>query len=79
MVPPEELDAATSELVARLASGPTSAIGLTKRLLNTSIDSDRASAFLAEAMAQEIQMTASDATEGPTAFVERRTPAFKGW
>jgi 2-(1,2-epoxy-1,2-dihydrophenyl)acetyl-CoA isomerase len=79
VVPAEELAAATDELVGRLAVGPTSAIGLTKRLLNTSIDSDRAAAFLAEAMAQEIQMTASDATEGPTAFVERRTPEYRGW
>jgi 2-(1,2-epoxy-1,2-dihydrophenyl)acetyl-CoA isomerase len=79
VVPAEELVSTTEQLVARLAAGPTSAIGLTKRLLNTSIDSDRAGAFLAEAMAQEIQMTASDATEGPTAFVERRAPQFKGW
>jgi 2-(1,2-epoxy-1,2-dihydrophenyl)acetyl-CoA isomerase len=79
VVPADELATTTDDLVARLAAGPTSAIGLTKRLLNTSIDSDRAGAFLAEAMAQEIQMTASDATEGPTAFVERRTPQFKGW
>jgi 2-(1,2-epoxy-1,2-dihydrophenyl)acetyl-CoA isomerase len=79
VVPADELASATEELVGRLAMGPTSAITLTKRLLNTSLDSDRASAFLAEAMAQEIQMTASDASEGPTAFVERRTPQFKGW
>lgn len=79
VVAPEDLDAATTELVNRLAAGPTTAIVLTKRLLNTSLDADRASAFLAEAMAQEIQMTASDATEGPTAFMERRTPEYKGF
>ncbi|MCU1594968.1 MAG: putative enoyl-CoA hydratase [Frankiales bacterium] len=79
VVPADELDAVTTELVGRLAAGPTSAIVLTKRLLNTSLDSDRASAFLAEAMAQEIQMTASDASEGPKAFMERRTPDYKGF
>jgi 2-(1,2-epoxy-1,2-dihydrophenyl)acetyl-CoA isomerase len=79
VVPATELVAATDELVGRLATGPTTAIGLSKRLLNASLDQDRANAFLAEAMAQEIQMTAADATEGPTAFMERRAPQYKGW
>jgi 2-(1,2-epoxy-1,2-dihydrophenyl)acetyl-CoA isomerase len=79
VVPADELASATEELVARLAAGPTSAIALTKRLLNASLDSDRNGAFLAEAMAQEIQMTAGDATEGPTAFMERRPPQYRGW
>jgi 2-(1,2-epoxy-1,2-dihydrophenyl)acetyl-CoA isomerase len=79
VVPREDLASTTDELVARLAAGPTSAIALTKRLLNSSLDSDRTAAFLAEAMAQEIQMTAADASEGPTAFMERRPPQYRGW
>jgi 2-(1,2-epoxy-1,2-dihydrophenyl)acetyl-CoA isomerase len=79
VVPPDALRATASELAARLAAGPTSALGLTKRLLNASLDSDRASALLAEAMAQEVQMTAADATEGVTAFLERRSPEYKGY
>jgi 2-(1,2-epoxy-1,2-dihydrophenyl)acetyl-CoA isomerase len=79
VVPATELDAAVDEYARRLAVAPTSAISLTKRLLNASPDSDRASAFLAEAMAQEIQSSAEDSSEGVRSFVERRPPEFRGW
>ena len=79
VVPPEELDAVTREWASRLAAGPTVALGLAKRLLNRSLDSDRATAFAEEAAAQEIAMATDDAQEGVGAFVARRTPEFKGW
>jgi 2-(1,2-epoxy-1,2-dihydrophenyl)acetyl-CoA isomerase len=79
VVPATELDTAVDEYARRLAAAPTSAISLTKRLLNASPDSDRASAFLAEAMAQEIQSSAEDSSEGVRSFVERRPPEFRGW
>lgn len=79
VVPPEELDDAVDELVQRLAGAPTTAIGLTKRLLNDAPDTDRTGAFVAEAMAQEIQSYAEDAGEGVRAFVEKRPAAFVGW
>ncbi|HEX3899679.1 MAG TPA: enoyl-CoA hydratase/isomerase family protein [Mycobacteriales bacterium] len=78
VVPRDDLRATVTELAERLAAGPTSAIALTKRLLNLSLDQDRASALLAEAMAQEVQMTATDATEGVAAFIERRPPDYLG-
>jgi len=51
VVPAADLTAAADEFALRLAAGPTTAISLTKRLLNASPDGDRAAAFLAEAMA----------------------------
>ena len=48
----------------RLATGPTRALALTKQLVNASLDADRATAFAAEAAAQEINMTTRDAQEG---------------
>jgi 2-(1,2-epoxy-1,2-dihydrophenyl)acetyl-CoA isomerase len=79
VVPAAELGAAADEFARRLAAGPTTAISLTKRLLNASPDGDRAAAFLAEAMAQEIQSTAEDSTEGVRSFMERRPPEFRGF
>ena len=79
VVPTAELDAAADEFARRLAAGPTTAISLTKRLLNASPDGDRSAAFLAEAMAQEIQSTAEDSREGVRSFMERRPPEFRGF
>jgi 2-(1,2-epoxy-1,2-dihydrophenyl)acetyl-CoA isomerase len=79
VVPAAELGAAADEFALRLAAGPTTAISLTKRLLNASPDGDRAAAFLAEAMAQEIQSTAEDSREGVRSFMERRPPEFRGF
>jgi 2-(1,2-epoxy-1,2-dihydrophenyl)acetyl-CoA isomerase len=78
VVPADELDQVAAELLERLARAPTSALSLTKRLFNRSLDGDRAASFLAEAMAQELQSRSHDATEGITAFIERRPPRFQG-
>lgn len=79
VVPADELAAAAAEWAARLATGPTRAIGLMKGLLNRSLDGDRATAFRDEAIAQELNMTTHDANEGVAAFVERRDPHYLGW
>jgi 2-(1,2-epoxy-1,2-dihydrophenyl)acetyl-CoA isomerase len=79
VVPPDDLEKVAGEWAARLASGPTRSIGLTKGLLNRSLDSDRATAFREEALAQELNMQTHDANEGVAAFVERRDPDYRGW
>ena len=79
VVPAGELHDTAKQWAARLATGPTVAIGLTKRLVNRSLDGDRATAFHEEAMAQEVAMQSTDAQEGVRAFVERRDPAYRGW
>ncbi|MFI6562826.1 enoyl-CoA hydratase/isomerase family protein [Streptomyces sp. NPDC050534] len=73
-----ELDKTAREWAARLAAGPTRALALTKQLVNASLDSDRATAFAAEAAAQEINMTTEDAREGVRSFVQRTTPEYRG-
>ncbi|MEU6088961.1 enoyl-CoA hydratase-related protein [Streptomyces sp. NPDC047085] len=78
VVPDGELEKTAREWATRLAAGPTRALALTKQLVNASLDGDRAAAFAAEAAAQEINMTAEDAREGLRAFVERRSPEFRG-
>jgi 2-(1,2-epoxy-1,2-dihydrophenyl)acetyl-CoA isomerase len=79
VVPADELEKVAGEWAARLASGPTRSIGLTKALLNRSLDSDRATAFREEALAQELNMRTHDANEGVDAFKERRDPDYLGW
>ncbi|GAB2915670.1 enoyl-CoA hydratase-related protein [Streptomyces sp. NPDC007002] len=77
-VPAGELAALTEEWADRLAQGPTRAVALAKQLVNASLDGDRATAFAAEAAAQEINMTTRDADEGVASFVERRPAAYRG-
>ncbi|MEV6943936.1 enoyl-CoA hydratase-related protein [Streptomyces sp. NPDC051172] len=78
VVPDADLDRTAREWAERLATGPTRALALTKQLVNASLDTDRATAFAAEAAAQEINMTSEDAQEGVRSFVERRIPEYKG-
>jgi 2-(1,2-epoxy-1,2-dihydrophenyl)acetyl-CoA isomerase len=78
VVPAAELEKTVKEWAERLASGPTKTLALTKKLLNTAHDVDRATAFDAEALAQEENMKTADAQEGVRSFVERRKPEFKG-
>ena len=78
VVPAEDLHKTAREWAERLAAGPTRALALTKQLVNASLDSDRATAFAAEATAQEINMTTADAREGVASFVERRSPHYTG-
>ena len=79
VVPADEVEKVAGEWAARLASGPTRSIGLTKALLNRSLDSDRVTAFREEALAQELNMQTHDANEGVAAFKERRDPDYLGW
>jgi 2-(1,2-epoxy-1,2-dihydrophenyl)acetyl-CoA isomerase len=78
VVPAEELDSAVADFAVRLAAAPTTAVAFTKRLLNDSPDTDRAGAFVAEAMAQEIQSYAHDSKEGVQAFIDKRPTEFTG-
>jgi 2-(1,2-epoxy-1,2-dihydrophenyl)acetyl-CoA isomerase len=78
VVPTADLEKTARAWAERLAAGPTRALALTKHLVNASLDTDRATAFAAEAAAQEINMTTADAQEGVASFVERRAPRFEG-
>jgi 2-(1,2-epoxy-1,2-dihydrophenyl)acetyl-CoA isomerase len=79
LVPVGEALAAATALAERLAAGPTRAIAVTKRLVNSALDVDRGTALNDEAWGQELVMTTEDAQEGVRAFVERRETKFKGW
>ncbi len=64
---------------ARLASGPTKAIGAAKYLTNRALESDRSTALWDESVAQELVVGTEDSREGLRAFADRRSPVFRGW
>ena len=75
----DELEETVSALAARLASGPTRTLALTKWMINRAVDADRSACFEDEAMAVEMNMHSRDAQEGLAAFVERRDVHYLGW
>jgi 2-(1,2-epoxy-1,2-dihydrophenyl)acetyl-CoA isomerase len=79
VVPSDRLEDAADELAQRLAGLPTVTIGLIKRLVNCSFETDRTTAFQSEAFGQETNMQTSDSQEGIRAWLERREPRFRGW
>jgi len=78
VVPAERLADTAHKLARRLASGPTGAIGLTKRLLNVAEDGTLTETLAAEAALQEIAGRGEDHGEGVAAFTEKREPEFSG-
>src|SRR4029453_4562647 len=78
VVPAAELEAETRKWAAKLAAGPTFAIGLSKRLLNRSLQSDIDTCFAEEGFPQGRRAPSGDMREGIRSFMEKRSPAFKG-
>ena len=73
-----EVLAVAAELVARLAAGPTVAIGLTKSLLTAGLARSLDDQLADEAFAMELSSRSPDFREGLAAFVQRREPRFEG-
>jgi len=77
-VPLAELDGEVEALVARLAAGPTVALGLTKWLLHAGADASLDAQLRNEALALELSSRSGDFREGLAAFREKRSPDFQG-
>lgn len=78
VVAPEQLDNAVKEATDYYANAPTKAIGLMKKMLNKSFNSDLETMLEMEAYSQEIAGNTKDHKEGVMAFIEKRKPSFKG-
>ena len=78
VVPPDDLEAATAELVDRLVRGPAEGLAITKQSLNLELNADLEAALENEARAQAELMARPDFQEGFDAFMNRRAPRFKG-
>jgi 2-(1,2-epoxy-1,2-dihydrophenyl)acetyl-CoA isomerase len=77
-VAPDRLDAEVEELVERLATGPTVALGLTKWLLRAGQAATLDEQLHNEALALELSSRSEDFREGLSAFRDKRPPEFGG-
>jgi 2-(1,2-epoxy-1,2-dihydrophenyl)acetyl-CoA isomerase len=75
---PESLLAEALEVTRRLAAGPTRSLGLSKRLLNTSFESDLSDSLEREGYFQALATSSPDLVEGMAAFREKRDANFDG-
>jgi 2-(1,2-epoxy-1,2-dihydrophenyl)acetyl-CoA isomerase len=78
VVAPDDLQDTARAWGRRLATGPTTALSLIKRNLDSSAGSSFEESIEDEARAQHIAYTTHDMREGITAFLERRDPEFRG-
>ncbi|MEQ1688147.1 MAG: enoyl-CoA hydratase-related protein [Sphingopyxis sp.] len=72
------LMAEAKALAARLAAGPTLALGIMRQNIAAADESDYASALLREAEGQRIAGSSADAMEGGMSFLQKRAPMFTG-
>jgi 2-(1,2-epoxy-1,2-dihydrophenyl)acetyl-CoA isomerase len=75
---PENFETELAAFVASIAAGPTVALGVTKRLLNSAVDVDLAGSLTAEAYAALHVVGTADHAEAVAAFADRRPPRFEG-
>jgi 2-(1,2-epoxy-1,2-dihydrophenyl)acetyl-CoA isomerase len=76
--PVDELASAARELTARLAGGPTAAIGNIKHLLGAAAQQQLAEHLELETTVQQTNAGTLDYAEGSSAFREKRTATFVG-
>jgi 2-(1,2-epoxy-1,2-dihydrophenyl)acetyl-CoA isomerase len=74
----DELDAAAAEVLTRLASGPTVAIGLAKQAIHYGQHATLTQSMNQELYNLELSCRTTDFKEGLAAFQQKRAPEFGG-
>ncbi|MBA3054960.1 MAG: hypothetical protein FP826_08505 [Sphingomonadales bacterium] len=77
-VPTDQLDASVAELAGQLAKGPTTGIGLTKRMFRAAQGPTIEQYMDQEELGQICAKRTDDFQEGVKAFMEKRPVAFTG-
>lgn len=78
VVPAGELSVEAEKLAAKLAAGPTGAIGRIKKMLNETFSNDLTAQLALEHRCQIESGKGADFKEGVSAFFEKRPPDFSG-
>lgn len=74
----DEVGTTATELAERLAGGPTRSLGLSKRLLNASFETNLNDSLELEGHFQALATTSPDLLEGMAAFRDKRDAEFNG-
>ncbi len=74
----DELDNEVYNLSQKISNGPSYAIGLTKKLMNNSLNSDIVQQLQDETNAFADSASSEDFVEGVQSFIEKRIPKFIG-
>jgi enoyl-CoA hydratase/carnithine racemase len=78
VVPPEQLLPAAQELAERIAANPPHAVRMTKRLMREAMHTRLDTTLEMSAAFQSLSHQTEDHREAVSAFLEKRTPLFKG-
>ncbi|OAN60873.1 2-(1,2-epoxy-1,2-dihydrophenyl)acetyl-CoA isomerase [Sphingomonas sp. TDK1] len=78
VVDDDDLTTAATAMAARLAAGPTIALGLTRQALSAALNQSLPEALAMERANQRVAGRTVDHAEGIAAFLEKRQPLFRG-
>ena len=78
VVPSGELDKFVDDWAQRLVASPPTALSLTKTMLNHSLMVSMDQALEDEGRSQNVNFGTEDFREAIDAFLEKRTPTFRG-